>query len=89
MRMNLRCDDKFVQDEGWYTAANHYDDFICRRENLHILFLELGVRFNTPVIIKFPFWQMAEKNPKAVLCLRQLWRSMLSRGNCRQIALCE
>lgn len=66
MTMNLRCDDKFVQDEGWYTAANRYDDFICRHENLHILFLELGVGFNTPVIIKFPFWQMAAKNPKAV-----------------------
>ena len=66
MTMNLRCDDKFVQDEGWYAAADRYDDFIRRHRNLHILFLELGVGANTPVIIKYPFWQMTAKNPKAV-----------------------
>lgn len=66
MTMNLRCDDKFVQDEGWYAAADRYDDFIRRHRNLHILFLELGVGYNTPVIIKYPFWQMTAKNPKAV-----------------------
>lgn len=66
MTMNLRCDDKFVQDEGWYAAADRCGDFIRRHKDLHILFLELGVGYNTPVIIKYPFWQMTEKNPKAV-----------------------
>lgn len=66
MTMNLRCDDKFVQDNGWYAAANRYEDFIRRHKDLHILFLELGVGSNTPVIIKYPFWQMTAKNPKAV-----------------------
>lgn len=66
MTMNLRCDDKFVQDDGWYAAADRYNDFIRRRHNdLHILFLELGVGYNTPSIIKYPFWQMTLKNPKA------------------------
>ena len=65
MTMNLRCDDTFVQDEGWYTAANRYEDFIRRHGNSHILFLELGVGMNTPVIIKYPFWQMTTHNPKA------------------------
>ncbi|HBI52729.1 MAG TPA: hypothetical protein DDX72_08115 [Ruminococcaceae bacterium] len=37
-----------------------------RHEGLHILFLELGVGMNTPVIIKYPFWRMTAKNPKAV-----------------------
>lgn len=64
--VNLRCDDKFVQDEGWYAAAERYGDFIRRHEGLHVLFLELGVGFNTPAIIKYPFWQMTSKNPKAV-----------------------
>lgn len=63
---NLRCDDHFVQDVGWYAAASRYEDFLRRHENLHILFLELGVGSNTPVIIKYPFWQMTAKNPKAV-----------------------
>ena len=66
MTMNLRCDDIFVQDAGWYTAATRYDDFIRRHRNLHILFLELGVGFNTPAIIKYPFWHMTAENPKGV-----------------------
>lgn len=65
MTMNLRSDNTFVQDEGWYTASNRYEDFIRRHKDLHILFLELGVGANTPVIIKYPFWQMTAENPKS------------------------
>ena len=66
MTMNLRCDNSFVQDEGWYAASERYDDFIRRHKNLHILFWELGVGTNTPGIIKYPFWQMTAGNPKAI-----------------------
>ncbi|MGI5897213.1 MAG: SIR2 family NAD-dependent protein deacylase [Oscillospiraceae bacterium] len=65
MTMNLRCDNSFVQDEGWYAAANRYEDFISRHNDMHILFLELGVGANTPVIIKYPFWQMTAQNRHA------------------------
>lgn len=65
MTMNLRCDDTFVQNEGWYTAAERYDDFVRRHKDTSILFLELGVGMNTPVIIKYPFWRMTALNPKA------------------------
>lgn len=65
MTMNLRCDNTFVQDEGWYAAASRYEDFIRRHKDLRILFLELGVGANTPVIIKYPFWQMTAQNPNA------------------------
>ena len=65
MTMNLRCDDKFVQDEGWYQAAERYENFLRTRDGQKILFLELGVGYNTPVIIKYPFWQMTAKNPNA------------------------
>ena len=68
MTMNLRCDDNFVQDEGWYKASERYSDFIRRHDRMHVLFLELGVGFNTPVIIKYPFLNMTAKNPKAVYC---------------------
>ena len=64
--MNLRCDDTFVEDEGWHRAAERYSSFLRIREGQKILFLELGVGFNTPVIIKYPFWRMTVKNPKAV-----------------------
>ncbi len=63
---NLRTDDTFVEDKGWHNASSNYADFIRRHENLHILFLELGVGANTPVIIKYPFWQMTYDNKKAV-----------------------
>ena len=66
MTMNLRSDDKFVEDEGWHRAAELYDNFIRTRSGQHILFLELGVGYNTPVIIKYPFWKMKAKNPRAV-----------------------
>ncbi|MBC8584228.1 SIR2 family NAD-dependent protein deacylase [Youxingia wuxianensis] len=65
MAMNLRADDNFVQDAGWYQAAERYNLFLRRHENTHILFLELGVGYNTPGIIKYPFWQMTAKNPHA------------------------
>ncbi len=65
MTMNLRCDDSFVEDEGWHKAAERYSDFIRRHKNLHVVFLELGVGMNTPVIIKYPFWKMTNENPKA------------------------
>ena len=66
MTMNLRSDDKFVEDEGWHRAAERYDDFLQAHKGQHILFLELGVGYNTPVIIKYPFWKMTAKNPNAV-----------------------
>ncbi len=66
MAMNLRSDDTFVQDEGWHAAASRYTDFIRRHEDGPVLFLELGVGYNTPGIIKFPFWQMTARNPQAV-----------------------
>ena len=66
MTMNLRCDDSFVQDEGWYSAAERYEDFIRRHMEKHVLYLELGVGFNTPAIIKYPFWRMTAGNANAV-----------------------
>ncbi len=63
---NLRSDDKFVQDDGWYKANERYTEFIRRHKNLKVLYLELGVGFNTPGIIKYPFWQMTSENPNAV-----------------------
>ena len=65
MTMNLRADDTFVQDDGWYRAAERYSEFLCRHKETKMLLLELGVGMNTPGIIKYPFWQMAAQNPNA------------------------
>ena len=64
MTMNLRSDDKFVEDEGWHRAAERYENYL-RAHGGKILFLELGVGYNTPGIIKVPFWQMTAQNPEA------------------------
>lgn len=58
MTMNLRCDDTFVQDEGWYRASERYADFLRRHKDTNVLFLDLGTGMNTPGIIKYPFWRM-------------------------------
>ena len=66
MTTNLRCDDSFVEDEGWKKASAAYSDFLRRHEKLHVLYLEIGIGMGTPVICKYPFWQMTNDNPKAV-----------------------
>lgn len=90
MTMNLRSDDTFVEDEGWHRAAKQYESFLQTREG-RILFLELGVGYNTPVIIKYPFWNMTANDPKATyacinygeaVCPEQIRdRSILIDGN--------
>ena len=72
LTMNLRSDDTFVEDKGWHRAAERYENFFRTRAGQKILFLELGVGYNTPVIIKYPFWQMTAKNPNATyICINQ------------------
>lgn len=66
MTMNLRSDNKFVEDSGWHKAAARYENYLRSHKDMHILFLELGVGYNTPGIIKYPFWKMTSNNPKAV-----------------------
>lgn len=74
MSMNLRADHTFVTDKGWHKASKQYDKFLQTRNIIKngeqegdgkVLFFELGVGGNTPGIIKYPFWQMTEKNPNA------------------------
>ena len=68
MTMNLRADDTFVEDEGWHIAAERYSEFLRRHDGQKILFLELGVGYNTPGIIKYPFWRMIAHNLNACYC---------------------
>ena len=72
MTMNLRCDDTFVEDEGWKRAAGRYEDFLNKNKEGRIVFLELGVGGNTPGIIKYPFWNMTYANPQATyICINK------------------
>lgn len=65
MTTNLRADNKFVEDEGWHEANERYEEFATKALEKKTLYLELGVGFNTPVIIKYPFWQWTYQNKNA------------------------
>lgn len=72
MSMNLRSDATFVEDEGWNQAAQRYEQFLQTHKKQKIVFLELGVGYNTPGIIKYPFWQMTNTFSQATyVCLNQ------------------
>ncbi len=62
MAMHLRCDQYFVEDEHWHQAAEQYVSFLEEHRKDRVALLELGVGFNTPTIIRFPFEQMMRKN---------------------------
>ena len=65
MTPNLRADHTFVEDAGWHAAAGRYTEYVRGLKQGKVLFLELGVGYNTPVIIKYPFWRMTLANPQA------------------------
>lgn len=62
MEVNLRKDAYFVQDENWYKQSKAYEDFVNNSKDKKVILLELGVGFNTPIIIRFPFEQMTMQN---------------------------
>jgi NAD-dependent SIR2 family protein deacetylase len=67
MDVNLRKDQYFVEDEAWYAASGQYNAFVQDSAGKYVVYLELGVGFNTPGIIRYPFEQMTYQNPNATL----------------------
>ena len=65
MKVNLRADETFVEDEGWRAASERYTEFIRRHKDGRVLFLDLGSGGNTPVIFKIPFIRWTMQNPNA------------------------
>ena len=65
IKVNLRADETFVEDEGWHTASERYTEFIRRHKDGKVLFLDLGSGGNTPVIFKIPFIRWTMQNPNA------------------------
>jgi len=70
MTMNLRSDDRFVEDPGWHDAADRYSAFLNAHRCKKTVFLEAGAGWNTPGIVKYAFWQMVNDWPDAMyVCL--------------------
>ncbi|MGN1343162.1 MAG: Sir2 silent information regulator family NAD-dependent deacetylase, partial [Traorella sp.] len=62
MAMHLRCDNNFVEDENWHAAAKRYASFLEQYKDKKVVLLELGVGYNTPTIIRFPFEKLLSEN---------------------------
>ena len=71
MTVNLRAGDTFVEDSGWYAAAQRYENFVRGCKGKNTVLLELGVGGNTPVIIKYPFWAMSRDEGAAYICINK------------------
>lgn len=68
MDVHVRKNQYFVQDADWDKAAERYEDFMRRyADHGRVVLLELGIGFNTPAIIRYPFEQVTFHNPKATL----------------------
>lgn len=67
MAMHLRVDDHFVEDDAWRAAHARYEAFLGRAQGARTVYLELGVGWNTPGIVRLPFEQMTNNNPRATL----------------------
>ena len=66
MDLNLRKDNYFVEDEKWHQMSVNYSNFLKKADG-NIVFLEIGVGYNTPGIIRYPFEQMTYNTPDSTL----------------------
>lgn len=67
MAMNLRSDNYFVQDEAWHAAEDRFSRFLSECVDGKTVLLELGVGFNTPTIIRFPFEKLTREHKNITL----------------------
>ena len=67
MDIHVRADAGFIQDDAWYGMAERYEAFVSRYVMRRLVLVELGVGYNTPTIIRYPFEQMTYQNPQATL----------------------
>ncbi len=89
MTVNLRKDSTFVEDEGWHAACARYEDFVREQTGKKVLYLELGIGYNTPSIIKYPFWQMTYRNPNASYVNLNLMEEQLPKEIIKQSILIQ
>jgi len=75
MTINYRSNENFVRDEGWYQSAERYDNFMYKYQGKRVLFLELGVDYKTPEIIKYPFRRMTAMNRNAIYACINMYDS--------------
>jgi NAD-dependent SIR2 family protein deacetylase len=90
MDVNLRKDNCFVQDKAWYMASERYAAFLKRIKGERFVLLELGVGFNTPGIIRYPFERLTYEYPNAILIrINRFHKEGITENRNRTIAFAE
>ena len=67
MEINIRKDAFFVEDNNWHNLNSAYEKFVNDNIDKNLVLIELGVGFNTPSIIRFPFEQLAYQYDNVIL----------------------
>lgn len=80
MDMNLRKDNYFVQDAAWYEAEKRFSDFLSEAVDKKLVLLELGVGFNTPTIIRFPFEKLVREHDNISLIRLNLEQAVIPKS---------
>jgi len=62
MSIHVRIDENFIENSEYRSNYMRYQNFITEIKNKNAVLLELGVGFNTPSIIKYPFERLTYNN---------------------------
>lgn len=80
MNMNLRCDQYFVEDDAWHRAEYRFGEFLGKCQNEKTVLLELGIGFNSPAIVRFPFEKLARTKKNLSLIRLNLNEAIVPEG---------
>lgn len=80
MNMNLRCDQYFVEDDAWHEAESRFGAFLDECQDKNTVLLELGIGFNTPTIVRFPFEKLAREKKNMILVRLNLDEAIVPEG---------
>ena len=88
MDINIRKDAFFVEDGNWHKLNDNYERFINDNINKKLILIELGVGFNTPGIIRFPFENLAYTHDNVTLIrINDRYNDMVYELNDRAICI--
>lgn len=89
MDMNLRKDHFFVQDNAWYEAEERFSDYLSEAIDKKLVLLELGVGFNSPAIIRFPFERLVGEHDNISLIRLNLEQAVVPQSfGSRAVGIC-
>lgn len=90
MEINIRKDSFFIEDDNWHYLNDNYEKFIKNNIDKKMILIELGVGFNTPGIIRYPFDQLAYKYDNVTLIrINNKYPEILLKSKGKSISIAE